>query len=119
MKGLLLSTLVESIATRKDGTVKIILGTQEMSPMKAAELFGLMNKMAVTYLSMKDINQAEIDQVDKLDPEFDGKTQSQRLRNVLYRLYEYAPEGFKDFDSFYKHKTEKIIEHLKSKLPTQ
>lgn len=117
MNGLLLSVQVESVSTRKDRTLKIVLGTQELSPSKAGELMGLMNKIAVTYISMKDINQSEIDQVDKLDPEFGGKTQSQRMRNVLYKTFEHNSEGFKDFNSYYQAKTEQIIDHLKTKLP--
>ena len=116
MKGTLLSTVIENISTRKDNTVKITLGTQELSPSKAAELFQMLNKLAVTYISTKEITQREIDQVDKIDPEFQGKTQSQRIRNVLFILFEQNSEGFRDFDSFYKNKTEAYIDNLKTKL---
>lgn len=75
-----------------------------------------MNSLAVTYISPKDVNQKEIDQVDKLDPELEGKTQSQRIRNVLYLLFEQNNEGFKTFDTYYKSKTELYIEHLKAKI---
>ena len=116
MNGLLLAVTVENITTRKDHTVKIVLGTQELSPSKAGEIFQLMNKLATCYFSEKTISTAEINQVDKIDPDLDGKTQSQRIRNVLYVLWEQKPEGFKDFDSFYRNKTEKIIEHYKNQL---
>lgn len=116
MNGLLISTYVENITTRKDKSVKITLGTQELSPSKAGELFTLLNSLAVTYISPKEISQKEIDQVDKIDPEFEGKTQSQRIRSVLFKLFSQSPEGFKDFDAFYKSKTEKYIDHLKSKI---
>jgi hypothetical protein len=116
MNGILLPATIENISTRKDRTVKITLGTQELSPAKAGELFDLMNKLSVTYISPKSIAQSELDQVDALDPEFEGKTQSQRLRNVLYKLFQQDPEGHKDFDNYYRAKTEKIIEHLKTKI---
>lgn len=116
MNGLILSTYVENISTRKDKSVKITLGTQELSPGKAGELFTLLNQLAVAYISPKSISQGEIDQVDKLDPDIEGKTQSQRIRNVLYILFTQESEGFKDFDSYYKNKTEKFIEHLKGKI---
>lgn len=93
MNGLMLSTYIENVSTRKDKTVKITLGTQELSPGKAGELFSLLNQLAVTYISPKEISQKEIDQVDKLDPELSGKTQSQRIRNVLYKLFEQNNEG--------------------------
>jgi hypothetical protein len=116
MNGLLIPTYVENITTRKDKSVKITLGTQELSPGKAGELFNLMNSLAMTYISPKDVSQKEIDQVDKLDPELEGKTQSQRIRNVLYKLFEQNSEGFKTFDTYYKSKTEMYIEHLKAKI---
>jgi hypothetical protein len=116
MNGVLLSAYIENITTRKDRTVKITIGSQELSQGKAGELFTLLNNLAVVYISPKEIDQKEIDQVDKLDPELDGKTQSQRIRNVLYKLFEQDNEGFGDFDAYYKNKTEKYIEHLKSKI---
>jgi hypothetical protein len=116
MNGLLIPTYVENITTRKDRSVKITLGTQELSPSKAGEVFNLMNSLTMTYISQKEVNQKEIDQVDKLDPELEGKTQSQRIRNVLYLLFEQDNEGFQSFDTYYKSKTEKYIDHLKTKI---
>ena len=118
MKGLLLAVTVENITTRKDHTVKLTLGTQELSQGHAGELFNMMNKLAAIYLSPKDaIDQKEIDQVDAVDPEFGGKSQSQRIRNVLFVLFEANAEGHKTFDDFYKTKTEEFINSIKNKLP--
>jgi len=116
MKGLLLSATIEGVTSRKDHTVKLTIGTQELSQGKAGEVFSLMNKLACIYICEKEIDSKEIDQVDKIDPELQGKTQSQRIRNVLFLLFKQGNEGFKDFDSYYKSKTEMYIEHLKSKL---
>lgn len=117
MKGLLLSVIVEGHRSRKDHTVAVTLGTQELSQGQAGELFQFMGKLCAIYISPKEeINQAEIDQVDKLNPELGGKTQSQRIRNVLYRLFEQDHQGFKEFDTFYRAKTEAAIEHWKSKI---
>lgn len=116
MKGLLLSTYVENISTRKDKSVKITLGTQELSPEKAGELFQIMNQLSATYISPKGIDEGEMELVDQANPEVSGKTQSQRIRSVLFILFSQKNEGFKDFDSFYKSKTELYIEHLKAKL---
>lgn len=117
MDGTLLSCQVSGIRSLKDGSVSVNIETQELSPSKAGELFSLRNKIVVVYIAAKEtLNQKEIDQVDKINPEFGGKTQSQRLRNVLFKLFEQDNEGWKDFDAYYKTKTEKIIEHLKSKI---
>lgn len=117
MQGVLIPVIIENITTRKDNTIKITLGSQEVSPQVAGELFRLLNKLAACYFSPKEtIRQAEIDQVDELDVEMDGKSQSQRLRNVLFVLWQQSPEGYKDFKNFYQAKTEQIIDHFKSKL---
>lgn len=117
MNGILLGAYVENISTRKDRSIKLVLGTQELSNGNAAELFGLQNKIVACYISSKEtIDQKEMDQVDKIDVEFNNKSQSQRIRNTLYRVWEKNAEGHKDFDTFYKAKTELYIEHLKSKI---
>lgn len=116
MIGVLFPAYVENISTRKDKTIKIVLSTQEVSPSTAGELFRLLNNLGVCYISPKSINQAEVDQVDALDADLGGKTQSQRIRNVLYKLFEQNAEGFKDFNTYYHSKTEAIIEHFKAKI---
>lgn len=115
--GILLASIIENISTRSDGTIKVVLGTQEMSQGKAGELFALNRKLAAVYISPKDtINQKELDQVDSVEVDMPGKTQSQRIRAVLYKLFEQDNEGHKDFKAYYQSKTEVIITHLKSKI---
>lgn len=116
-KGILLACYVENITTRKDKTVKLTIGSQELTPEKAGDLFSLMGKIAAMYITEKEvIPQAEIDKVDSLDAEFGGKTQSQRLRGVFFKLFEVHPEGFKSFDNYYHHKMDELINHYKAKL---
>jgi hypothetical protein len=117
MNGLLIPAYVENVSTRKDRTVKIVLSTQELSPYQAGQIFSFMNKLTATYFSEKDINRDEIEFVDQVNPDLPGKSQSQRIRSVLYLLFQENNEEFKDFASYYQNKTEKYIEHLKSKLP--
>jgi len=116
MTGTLLSCLIGGIRSLKDGSVSVTLETQELTPAKAAELFALRNRVAIVYISNKEIDKSEIEKVDKLKPELGGKTQGQRIRNTLFMLHSENPEGFADFDSYYKHKTDLYIEHLKTKF---
>lgn len=116
MKGSLIAAIVENITTRKDRSVKLVIGTQELSPNEAGQLFQYMNQLVSIYICPSSIDNREIEQIDKLEPELNNKTQSQRIRAVLYLNFQQANEGFKDFDTFYRAKTEKYIEHLKSKL---
>lgn len=117
MNGIILSAIVENIGTRADGTIKVVLGCQEMNAAKGGELMTYNRKLAAVYLSQKEtITQKEIDQVDAIDPVMPAKTCSQRMRNVLFILWQQSPEGFKDFDSFYKYKMEGYINSIKENL---
>lgn len=61
------------------------------------------------------MSKAEMDELDSLEAD-NPKTQSQRLRGVLYRLWQNKPEGFSDFKQYYKWKTDRIIQHLKDQI---
>lgn len=56
--------------------------------------------------------------LDGLKADYDdtGKSPSTRLKAVLYRLWEKEPEGYEDFNLYYKFKMEKLIDHYKTKL---
>jgi len=81
-------SILESVATRKDGSVKL------------------------------DFKPNEIEKLSQLKVDYDDrtKTPSQRLRGVFYKLYEQDSEGFKSFSSYYEHRMEKVIEHFKTKI---
>ncbi len=115
-KGILLAAEVEGVRTRKDRTLGITLGTAELSAEQAGQIFGIQHRETVVYICVKGISEDEMSKVDAIDGEFKTKSQSQRIRNVLFKLWEQSPEDFKTFDQYYHFKTEKIIEHLKSKI---
>ena len=115
--GLLLAAQVESVGTRRDGTLKITIGCQEMSQSKAGELLTMQNKVCAVYISQKEtVSQAVMDMVDQADVDMPGKTKSQRQRAVLYRIWELDKEGHKTFESYYAFKMEKHITELKEHL---
>lgn len=115
--GLLLAAQVEGVQTRRDGTLKITLGCQEMSQSKAGELLTMQNKVCAVYISQKEtISQAVMDMVDQADVDIPGKTKSQRQRAVLYRIWELQKDGHKTFESYYAAKMEAHITDLKSVL---
>jgi len=117
MDGLILPCTIHTIRSLKDGSVSVNLETQELSPAKAGELFSLRGKIAAVYISPKDtITQKELAQIDQLDAAVPGKTQSQRIRAVLYLCHQQNNEGYKDFAQYYQSKTELFIETLKSNL---
>lgn len=117
MTGLLLPAIINSIRSLKDGSINISVETQELSPARAGEVFGLRGKLVALYISPKEtIPQRDLDQVDSVDVDLPGKTKSQRIRNVLYRIWELQPDGHKSFESYYNQVQERHINDLKQTL---
>lgn len=115
---IVLDAEVESISTRKDRTVKVVLGTQEMKDV--SQVFNLQNQLVTIGISTNGLNQSEVEILRSskfdLDAIPDGKTPSQRLRGVLYRCWEQDSGGYEDFNLYYHNRMERIIEHYKTKL---
>jgi len=115
--GLLLAAQVENVATRRDGTLKLVLGCQELNQSKAGELVSMQNKVCAIYISLKEsVPQKVIDMVDDTDVDMPGKTKSQRMRACYFRIWELDKQGHKSFESFYSHHMEKSIQALKDTL---
>lgn len=115
---ILIPCLVESIKSRRDNTIAITIGTQELPPAKVGEIYGLQNKYSFVMLKPSEFTKSEVDiaATIKVDPDDQGKTKSQRLRAVLYRLWEQQPDGHKEFDTFYSSRMEQLITSVKSRL---
>lgn len=109
------SSQIESVSTRADNTIKIVLGTQELSPEQATMLFSLKGRQGWMMFSENELNQEDIPQEPA--PEFKtDKTPSQRLRAVLYKFWELNTNKVKQFDDFYKEWMEKKISEIKEHL---
>jgi isopentenyldiphosphate isomerase len=114
---ILLPSQIESIASRKDKTVKVTLGTQELTPQQAAQVFQLNQKFCYVAIKEENFMAEEIDAIENLKTDLETeKTPSQRLRGILYVNYQQKPEGYKDFATYYQAKMERICDHFKSKL---
>lgn len=108
---------IEGVATRVDNTIKITLGTQELGADTLARVFKLRGKAGLVLISAGEITQDQIDLVEKSSVDYDlgNKSKSQRLRGVLYRLWE-AQGAKDDFDAYYNAKLNKMIEYFKEQI---
>lgn len=114
---IIVGSIIEGIASRKDKTVKLTIGTQELSPESAASLFGMNQQFCYLAIKKENFNPSEIDTIESLKTDLEAaKTPSQRLRAILYRNYEQHSEGYQDFATYYQAKMEKICDHFKNKL---
>ena len=115
---IILPAQLDGLRTLADKTLKVTFETQELNPQ---DLLGLMENMhQFGYLAFKKEPFGEKDkemlQEIKSDFEFKGKSSSQRLRSVLYLMYQKNNEGFDSSVKHYEHHLEKIIDHFKGKL---
>ena len=102
---------------RKVKNVSIRLITQEKTSGEIADIDRLVDTFGILYFrGQEQMNRDEVDELDaiELDLYDDPKSQSQRLRNVLYKVWIQDPTG--TFKEYYKHGTERIIQHYKGKI---
>ena len=119
---------IDKVSTLADGSLRIYVGTPELSNETMVKVFSLIKKPGYVLVSTRSFNQEQIDAVEKatVNAEFSEKTPSQRLRGVFYKLWEQTqPKSmngdtgeleYVDFDLFYKRQMNKLIDHFKTKL---
>ncbi len=109
---------LEGLSTRADKSIKIILGTQEMSSDEAGKLLDFRNEFVKVMMSNTNISKLEEELVDAtpIGNLKKNKTHSQRLRACLFRLHEQLPDESVDFETFYSRWMEGFIDSIKSKL---
>lgn len=118
MKGILTASQLVGYNRKKDKSVSLRFETQEKSSNEIALIDALLDTFGYLYFKPESIlTKEEINELDNLDTDlFDNpKTQSQRLRNVLFKYHEQENMQI-DFKTFYKNETERIIQHYKNKL---
>lgn len=113
---IIIEAIVETIASKVDGTVSIKIGTNEMDSGTAGSLFSLRGKFIKVLLSDSNITTLEAETVDStsLVGGKKNKSESQRLRNVLFLLNQQGSDI--EFEQYYRQEMSKIIEHYKNKL---
>ena len=114
---------VNKVSTLADGTLSINIHTQELPDETMMRVFSLRKSPGMVLISSDDISKAEQEEVEKFTTDFEvgkTKTSSQRLRAVLYRVWEQEgqPRGYTDFPVFYESQMERIINKYKSTLET-
>ncbi len=119
-KPILFGAAIEGLQSRKDQTISIRLGTQELAADVAGQLFGLQNAFVYVALKVEDFGREEIERLEALEADMmddHRKSHSQRLRAVLFLNWKQDDKGFKTFATYYDAQMEIIISHYKSKLP--
>lgn len=127
MKNLLKQVTLDRCNRKKDKSVSMTFITQlEQSPEELMEIDKLLSDSGVLYFkSNGNLTAQEIKELDGAEIEVEGKSKSQRLRNVIFIEWKQKKDGLlelreneviDDFNSYYSHEMEIIMEHKKSKL---
>lgn len=104
---------IRSIRDYKAGSIGLTLTTPVLTEQERLLFVGLQG--TDIELLLKPIASAPGPEV-RIEGQPGQKTQSQRIRAVLFVLWQQEPQGMK-FEDFYNHRTEQIIQWLKTKLP--
>lgn len=111
-----LPVIVTSLATKVDGSIKISMETRELSGEDSAKLFELRGSEGWALFSPNEIKEEDVKlPQEKADPAVGTKTPSQRLRGVLFRVWQ-QKGGTTDFESYYRITLESLIEKYKERL---
>lgn len=106
--------ILSGITFKVDGGLSLRFTTNELTTSEKVDVGDFINQFGYLLFAPNDFEDADI---PKNNAPGDLKSPSQRLRGVLYLLW----EKFKvvnDFDIYYRQQMEKIIQHYKEKLDT-
>tara|TARA_R100000900_G_scaffold144835_2_gene129487 strand:- start:694 stop:1071 length:378 start_codon:yes stop_codon:yes gene_type:complete len=118
MSKILCPAILDGYTRRKDRSVSLRFITQEKTSSEIMDIDATLDQFGILYFRGEEkMNADEIEELDSIDLDVydEPKSQSQRLRNVLYILWKQDGERG-DFKKYYKQKTEEIIQHFKNKL---
>ncbi len=102
------------IASTVDGALTLGVHTKELDPVEKVQIMEFHNKQGWLLFSPNVIEDKDI---PSARAEIGSKTPSQRLRAVLYILWEQSTKETRGtFEDFYSSKMEALIEKIKEKL---
>ena len=111
--------ILEGFRSVQDGTLKVTLALNEMKPETSAKVMQMVHKSVTVAISEQAITEDFLKGLDEIKPELptkEPKTKSQRLRAVLYRVWETNNTTFETHTAHYDSCMETIIEHFKTKI---
>jgi len=115
---LIVPAILESFRSLQDKTLKVIFCTNEPTPEQVMGIAQSINSFGYLAFKEETFSKHEKEVLEKLESDFEDrrKTHSQRLRAVLFKVWERNNEGFLEFKNYYEHHLEKLIDHYKKKL---
>lgn len=111
-----LPAIINAPRFRKDKSISISFDSRELQPSEMVTILSMQGSEG--YLLFKE-NEIKAEEIPQGDSELETKTQSQRMKSVLYKLYMQDIAEVKyvgSFNSYYQDRMEKLLEMLKAKI---
>lgn len=105
---------LEGVSTLKDGGVSLRFHTQELSSEDKTVAFEFQQGFGHLLFQEQDYKMDELE-LEEIRKDTGGKSPSQRMRGVLFILYQKSGQSV-PFEVFYANYMEKMIEQLKDKI---
>ena len=115
---LIIPGFFQSYRSLQDRTLKLTIGTQELTPEQMADIQSHLMKTGFLAFNADPFSSSQEKFLTELEVDYDDpkKTPSKRLRGVLYINYEQDNKGYKTFEDYYRSQMEMLIVHFKGKL---
>lgn len=114
MRAIKVKVIINGIRSKVDRSLGLSLSTPELTVEERAEF---MNLQSVECNALFEPISEKVNLME-VKGEVSTKTQSQRMRAIIFLLWKNEGENG-TFEEFYRIKTEQIIDWLKNKLPQQ
>jgi len=109
------SALIDGVNSKKDKTISIKLGTQELSPEHMAKIFEHQGHQIWVAMAEHELKDTDLE-VPEVVEDLEKKTPSQRLRDRMAVYYKETKGNFEGFNEWYKTAIDKIGQGYLNKL---
>lgn len=109
------SSIIDGITAKKDKTLSIKLGTQELSPEEMTKVFEHQGHQIWVAFAETAVTREDLDIPEVVD-DMDSKSPSQRLRDRMAAYYKETHKNFEGFDEWYKKALNQIGQSYLDKL---
>lgn len=108
-------SIISGARTLADKTIRLQVDCQEIAPEDAATLMLLKDKIGWFFFAEQEVPQEEMVNLPKVRIEKGEKSEAQRMRGVLFLLWQ-KNKTTDNFDDYYKRWMNAAIEKLKTEL---
>lgn len=110
--------LIESVASKKDKTIKIVIGANELKPDVMSDIMGMSGAFVYTAHKLEPFVTEEINAINKLKYEGKtlGKSMAEKMRDLFFVLWSKENCGFQQFDDYYVFQMNKYLDELRDRL---